>query len=98
MLAYCGNASVLKLQFLDVGHPEYSSLVDQFTSKWQHTKPVAGVEVVDVIKIEVGSFPVCNRWRSSRQEREGSGEGVALFVRHVSAGWIVSRMPRRHSL
>lgn len=58
------NASVLKLQFLDVAHPEYISLADQFTSKWQHPKPVTGVEVVDVIKIEVGSFPVCNMYRS----------------------------------
>lgn len=56
-----GNASMLKLQFLDVGHPEYASLAEQFTSKWQHTKPVGGVGVVNVIKIEVGSFSACAR-------------------------------------
>lgn len=60
------NASMLRLQFLDVGHPEYISLADQFTSKWQLTKPDRGVKVVGVIKIQVSSFPVCYTWRSWR--------------------------------
>lgn len=49
-----GNSmSRLELHFLDVGHPEYMSLADQFTSKWLHAKPKKGVKVVDIIKIEV---------------------------------------------
>jgi len=55
MLANISASCTLKLNFLDVGHPEYKSLADQFTSKWQHKKPYGGVKVVDVIKIEVCS-------------------------------------------
>lgn len=56
IVAY-SRPSVLRLQFLDVGHPEYISLVEQFTSKRQHEKPARGAEVVDIIKIKV-SRPV----------------------------------------
>lgn len=45
--------SKLELHFLDVAHPQFKSLADQFTSKWLHAKPKKGVKVVDVIKIEV---------------------------------------------
>ncbi len=53
MTHYVNGSSTLKLHFLDVGHPEYKSLADQFTSKWLHKNPVGGVRVMDVIKIEV---------------------------------------------
>lgn len=43
----------LELHFLDVAHPEFKSLADQFTAKWLHAKPKKGVKVMDVIKIEV---------------------------------------------
>lgn len=54
--------SRLELHFLDVGHPEYKSLADQFTSKWLHAKPKAGVKVVNIIKIEVRSAAICGTW------------------------------------
>ncbi|CBN75142.1 conserved unknown protein [Ectocarpus siliculosus] len=47
------NTSALELRFLDEGHPEHKSLADQFTSKWLHSKPKLGVEVLNVVKIEV---------------------------------------------
>jgi len=53
MTTYINASSTLKLHFLDIGHPEYKSLADQFTSKWQHKNPAGGVKVMDVIKIEV---------------------------------------------
>lgn len=56
VMTYTNASSTLKLHFLDIGHPEYKSLADQFTSKWQHKNPVGGVKVLDVIKIEVWLF------------------------------------------
>ncbi|CAM9513720.1 unnamed protein product [Ectocarpus sp. 6 AP-2014] len=53
MVAHQTTSSPLKLHFLDEGHPTHKSLADQFTSKWLHSKPKRGVEVLNVIKIEV---------------------------------------------
>ena len=83
IVAY-SNASSLKLQFLDVGHPEYISLAEQFMSMWQPVGVVVGgVEVVDIIKIEVGSFPVFHTLRGEAQERT-----TAAFLFKEHCGWL----------
>ncbi|CAN0007094.1 unnamed protein product [Ectocarpus sp. 13 AM-2016] len=53
MVARQTTSSSLELNFLDEGHPEHKSLADRFTPKWLHSKPERGVEVVNVIKIQV---------------------------------------------
>lgn len=53
--------STIELHFLDEGHPEHISLSDQFISKWEHKKPARGVEVLDIIKIEVRSAGIARQ-------------------------------------
>lgn len=58
---------MFELHFLGKGHPEYKRLRAMFVSNWLHERPVGGVSVVAVIKIEVC---VCVRY----QARAGKAE------------------------